>query len=305
MHNIQEAKASFSIYNSPLSETAVLGFEYGYSVQDENALVLWEAQFGDFVNVAQPIIDQFISSGHAKWGQKSGLVMLLPHGYEGQGPEHSSGRVERFLNAAGEYNWIVANVTSASQYFHLLRRQSLLTSTDEARPLIVMTPKSLLRHPQTASSLDDLTNGSFKPLLEQPGMGTNKEKVTRLILCTGKVAIDLATEAANLPAETADTLHIARVEQMYPLPKKELEELVSQYPNLQEVVWVQEEPKNMGAWPALQSVLMDILSDEIKLDYIGRPKRSSPATGDPDIHKQEQAWIMQDALLTDKGGNQQ
>lgn len=305
LHNIPEAKASFSIYNSPLSETAVLGFEYGYSVQDENALVLWEGQFGDFVNVAQPIIDQFISSGHAKWGQKSGLVMLLPHGYEGQGPEHSSGRVERFLNAAGENNWIVANVTSASQYFHLLRRQSLLTSTDEARPLIVMTPKSLLRHPQTASSLADLTSGSFKPLLEQPGLGTEKDQVTRLILCTGKVAIDLATEAANLPAEQAQRLHIARVEQMYPFPKQELEELVSQYPNLQEVVWVQEEPKNMGGWPTLQPVLMDILSEEIKLDYVGRPKRSSPATGDPDIHKQEQAWIMQDALLTEKGENQQ
>ncbi|WP_449538190.1 2-oxoglutarate dehydrogenase E1 component [Ferdinandcohnia sp. Marseille-Q9671] len=305
LHNIPEAKASFSIYNSPLSETAVLGFEYGYSVHNESALVLWEAQFGDFVNVAQPIIDQFISSGHAKWGQKSSLVMLLPHGYEGQGPEHSSGRLERFLNAAGENNWIVANVTSAAQYFHLLRRQSLLSETEEARPLIVMTPKSLLRHPQTGSPASELSNGNFKPLLEQPGMGTEKDKVTRLVLCSGKVAIDLANEAATLPAEKAQTLHIARVEQLYPFPKKELQELVSQYPNLTEVVWVQEEPKNMGAWPALHSVLLELLSDNIKLDYIGRPKRSSPATGDPDIHKAEQAWIMNDALLTDKGGNQQ
>src|SRR5690606_21115054 len=240
-----------------------------------------------------------------KWGQKSGLVMLLPHGYEGQGPEHSSGRVERFLNGAGENNWIVANVTTASQYFHLLRRQSMLVSTDEARPLILMTPKSLLRHPQTASSLADLTNGSFKPLLEHSGMGTKKDKVTRLILCTGKIASDLATEVENLPEEKADTLHIARVEQMYPFPKKELEDLVSQYPNLQEIFWVQEEPKNMGAWLDLHPVIRDIVSDEIKLEYVGRPDRSSPATGDPDIHKKEQAWIIQDALLTDKGGNQQ
>ncbi|MFT4414476.1 2-oxoglutarate dehydrogenase E1 component [Fredinandcohnia humi] len=304
LHNIPEAKAAFSIYNSPLSETAVLGFEYGYSVQNPKALVLWEAQFGDFVNVAQPIIDQFISSGRAKWGQKSSIVMLLPHGYEGQGPEHSSGRLERFLNSAGEKNWIVANVTSAAQYFHLLRRQALLSETDEARPLIVMTPKSLLRHPQTGSSASELSNGSFKPLLEQPGMGEQSEKVTRILLCSGKVSIDLATEAAELPKEKTESLHIVRVEQLYPFPKKELKELVSNYPNVEEVIWVQEEPKNMGAWPVVQSYLSDVVAKDIKIDYIGRPKRSSPATGDPDIHKQEQAWIIEDSLRTSKGGDQ-
>ncbi|MFS0863103.1 2-oxoglutarate dehydrogenase E1 component [Fredinandcohnia sp. 179-A 10B2 NHS] len=304
LHHIPEAKAPFSIYNSPLSETAVLGFEYGYTVQNPKALVLWEAQFGDFVNVAQPIIDQFISAGRAKWGQKSSLVMLLPHGYEGQGPEHSSGRLERFINAAAENNWIVANVTSAAQYFHLLRRQALLSETDESRPLIVMTPKSLLRHPQTGSPVSELTNGAFKPLVEQPGLGSETEKVTRLVLCSGKVAIDLATEVAELPSEKTESIHIARVEQLYPFPKKEVQELVDRYPNLEEIIWVQEEPKNMGAWPAIQSVLIEHFAKEIKIDYIGRPKRSSPATGDPDIHKQEQAWIIEDSLRISKGGDQ-
>ncbi|MGM0836423.1 MAG: 2-oxoglutarate dehydrogenase E1 component [Bacillota bacterium] len=301
LHNIPEAKASFSIYNSPLSETAVLGFDYGYSVQSPESLVIWEAQFGDFVNVAQVIIDQFIAAGRAKWGQKSSLVMLLPHGYEGQGPEHSSGRVERFLNSAAENNWIVANVTSAAQYFHLLRRQALLTKTEDARPLIVMTPKSLLRNSMTVSNSSELSEGSFKLLVEQEGTGKEKSKVTRLVLCTGKVSIDLANKLAELSGEDVENLHIVRVEQLYPFPKKEVEELVADYPNLKEIVWVQEEPKNMGAWPVVKAPLHEIASSGLDVEYIGRPKRSSPSTGEPHIHKQEQAGIVQAALNVSKG----
>ncbi|WP_223703608.1 2-oxoglutarate dehydrogenase E1 component [Sutcliffiella deserti] len=301
LHQIPEAKASFSLYNSPLSETAVLGFDYGYSVQSPESLVIWEAQFGDFVNVAQVIIDQFIAAGRAKWGQKSSLVMLLPHGYEGQGPEHSSGRVERFLNSAAENNWIVANVTSAAQYFHLLRRQALLTSTEDARPLIVMTPKSLLRNSMTVSPSAELTDGKFNLLVEQEGTGKEVSKVTRLILCTGKVSIDLATKLGEMPSEEVENLHIARVEQLYPFPKKEVEELVARFPNLKEMVWVQEEPKNMGAWPVVKAELHDIALKALEVEYIGRPKRSSPSTGEPHIHKQEQAGIVDDALNVSKG----
>jgi 2-oxoglutarate dehydrogenase E1 component len=298
LHNLPEAKATFSIYNSPLSEAAVLGFEYGYSVQSPGALVIWEAQFGDFVNAAQVILDQFISAGQAKWGQKSSLVMLLPHGYEGQGPEHSSGRWERFLRLSGENNWIVANVTSAAQYFHLLRRQAFLTDRKESRPLIIMTPKSLLRHPQSGSPEHEFSNGEFKLILEQEETGNQPERVKRLILCSGKVAIDLATSLEEIEHEH---LHIARVEQMYPFPKKEVKELIERFPNLEEVVWVQEEPKNMGAWLFIQPYLMKLAPNQ-KISYVGRPMRSSPATGNPHIHKQEQADIIQNALNICKGG---
>jgi 2-oxoglutarate dehydrogenase E1 component len=299
LHNLPEAKAAFSIYNSPLSEAAVLGFEYGYSVQTPAALVMWEAQFGDFVNAAQVILDQFISAGQAKWGQKSSLVILLPHGYEGQGPEHSSGRFERFLRLSGENNWIVANVTSAAQYFHLLRRQALLTDMAEARPLIIMTPKSLLRHPMTGSSGQELSNGRFQLLLEQEGTGKDPEKVKRLILCSGKVAIDLATSLEEKPK---DELHIARVEQIYPFPKEEVKNLIERFPHLEEVVWVQEEPKNMGAWLFVQPYLTKMATNQL-VKYVGRPRRSSPATGDPLIHKQEQAQIIENALNISKGGS--
>ena len=305
LHNIPEAKASFAIYNSPLSEVAVLGFEYGYSVHSPEALVIWEAQFGDFVNVAQVIIDQFIAAGRSKWAQKSSLVMLLPHGHEGQGPEHSSGRMERFLQSAAENNWIVANVTSAAQYFHILRRQALISDKADARPLIIMTPKSLLRHPHSGSTSSELTNETFKPLVEQKGTGEQVEKVKRVILCSGKVAIDLASKIEELTNEQLGLVHIARVEQLYPFPKKEVRELTERFSNLEEVIWVQEEPKNMGAWPFIQSILPEIVSKNLSVDYIGRIKRSSPASGEPHIHKQEQAWILEDALLLSKGGENQ
>ena len=305
LHNLPEAKASFSIYNSPLSEAAVLGFEYGYSVQAKKALVIWEAQFGDFVNAGQVIIDQFISAGRAKWGQKSSLVMLLPHGYEGQGPEHSSGRMERFLQMSAENNWIVANVTSAAQYFHILRRQSMISGTDEARPLIIMTPKSLLRHLKTGSSSLELINGGFKPLVEQIGTGEQPEKVKRLILCSGKVAIDLATKMEEVSSEDLEKVHIARVEQLYPFPKKEVSELIDRYSNLVEVVWVQEEPKNMGAWTVIKQNLLEIVPNEHTVRYIGRPMRSSPAAGEPQIYKQAQTMIMENAFNMQKGWDNQ
>lgn len=302
LHHIPEANATFSIYNSPLSEAAVLGFEYGYSVQSPESLVLWEAQFGDFVNAAQVIIDQFIAAGRAKWGQKSSLVMLLPHGYEGQGPEHSSGRMERFLQSAAENNWIVANLTCAAQYFHILRRQALLTDTEEARPLIIMTPKSLLRHSLTGSPGSELSNGKFTPIIEQKGTGDQVGKVKRLLLCSGKIAIDLASDIEELPREELETLHIARVEQLYPFPKKEIREIMSRFSNLEEVKWVQEEPKNMGAWPVIQSYLREIVSENVSIAYIGRPKRSSTATGEPHIHKMEQSMIIEESLSVSKRG---
>ncbi|QOR67882.1 2-oxoglutarate dehydrogenase E1 component [Cytobacillus suaedae] len=305
LHHLPEANASFAIYNSPLSEVAVLGYEYGYSVQAPDALVLWEAQFGDFVNVAQVVIDQFISSGRAKWGQKSSLVMLLPHGYEGQGPEHSSARMERFLQSAAENNWTVANVTSAAQYFHILRRQAMTSMMEEARPLIIMTPKSLLRHPKSGSPGSELSNGGFKPLLEQEGTGSNPDKVKRLVLSSGKVAVDLASKVDEYSSEELDSVHIARVEQLYPFPRVELEKLMKKFSNLEEVVWVQEEPKNMGSWLFVQAILSELVSKDVTIDYIGRPKRSSPATGDPQVHKQEQAWIVEKALTVHKGGENQ
>ncbi|MBM7663462.1 2-oxoglutarate dehydrogenase E1 component [Bacillus mesophilus] len=305
LHHLPDARASFSLFNSPLSESAVLGFEYGYSVQAQEALVLWEAQFGDFVNVAQPIIDQFIAAGRAKWGQKSSLVMLLPHGYEGQGPEHSSGRMERFLQSAAENNWTVANLTSAAQYFHILRRQAIITDGEEARPLIIMTPKSLLRHGLTASSPTELSNGKFNLLVEQPGTGETPEKVKKLVLCSGKVAIDLATELENKDPEIKNLLHIARVEQLYPFPKSEVKELFKRFSNLEEVCWVQEEPRNMGPWPVLQEYVRDLVPEGVKVAYVGRHKRSSPSTGEPQIHKHEQARIIEDALYVTEGGEKE
>ncbi len=295
LHVIPQGNASFAIHNSPLSEAGVLGFEYGYSVQAPEALVLWEAQYGDFVNAGQVIIDQFISAGRAKWGQKSSLVMLLPHGYEGQGPEHSSGRPERFLTLAAENNWTVANLTSAAQYFHILRRQAAITEKDEARPLIIMTPKSLLRNPLTASETRDFTDGKFNYVFEQQGTGQAAEKVERLVLGTGKVMIDIA-EHINKSDKDFDSIHVVRVEQIYPFPKKEIAEIISRFPNLKEVAWIQEEPKNMGSWHFVDSRLARLAPEGAELLYIGRPNRSSPAVGEPKIHKQEQESIISEAL---------
>jgi len=291
LQRMPAARASFAAYNSPLSEAAPLGFEYGYSVQAPEALVLWEAQFGDFANVAQVIIDQFIVSGWAKWRQRSALVLLLPHGYEGQGPEHSSARLERFLQLAAEDNVRIANCTTAAQYFHLLRRQAALRAVDP-RPLIVMTPKSLLRHPRAMSPVQELAEGSFQPVLDDPHAVDRREDVTRLIFCSGKVYVDLVTSP-----QYSETRHVAivRIEELYPFPELELSAILAHYPNARDVVWLQEEPKNMGAWTFVQPRLQALLGDRT-LRYIGRPERASPAEGHADAHEREQARIIAEAF---------
>lgn len=291
MHHLTGVESSFALYNSPLTESGVVGFEYGYNVFAPETLVIWEAQFGDFANMAQVYFDQFISSGRAKWGQKSGLVMLLPHGYEGQGPEHSSGRVERFLQSAAENNWIVANLSNAAQYFHILRRQAAILNKDEVKPLVIMTPKSLLRHPLASVEVSDLTEGSFQSVIEQKGLGENYEAVERVALCSGKIAIDLEEHLKD--EKDVDWLHILRVEELYPFPKNEIAEVLSRYPNLKEIVWVQEEPKNMGGWLHVISYIREIRPDGVDIKYEGRRRRSSPSEGDPTAHKKAQSRIVE------------
>lgn len=291
LQTMPAARASFAVYNSPLSEAGPLGFEYGYSVQAPEALVLWEAQFGDFANVAQVIIDQFIVSGWAKWRQRSALVLLLPHGYEGQGPEHSSARLERFLQLAAEDNVRIANCTTAAQYFHLLRRQAALRTLDP-RPLIVMTPKSLLRHPKAMSPVRELAEGAFHPVLDDPTAADRRSDVTRLIFCSGKVYVDLVTSPLF---SAARHVAIVRVEELYPFPEEELAAVIARYPNARDVVWLQEEPKNMGAWTFVQPRLQPLLGDRT-LRYIGRPERASPAEGLAEMHEQEQARIVAEAF---------
>jgi 2-oxoglutarate dehydrogenase E1 component len=291
LQNLPQSGASFSIYNSPLSEIAVLGFEYGYSVNSEDALVLWEAQYGDFANVGQPMIDQFIVSGQAKWGQTSGLVLLLPHGYEGQGPEHSSARLERYLQLAAHENVRIANLTTAAQYFHLLRAQATLK--DNKRPLIIMTPKSLLRHPMAASNLEDLSEGSFQPVLDDEEARERAESVERLILCSGKIYTELA--GSEYRDEAVDTA-IARIELLYPFPEDRLKTVIDGYPNLREILWVQEEPKNMGAWTFVEPLLREIARGELPVLYVGKPPRPSPAQGSANFHKQEHAAIVRSAF---------
>lgn len=295
LHVIPQAKAAFSIYNSPLSEASVLGFEYGYNVLAPGTLTLWEAQYGDFANSGQVIFDQFISAGRAKWGQQSSLVMLLPHGYEGQGPEHSSARLERFLQLAAENNWTVANLTTAAQYFHVLRRQAAITGRDEMRPLVIMTPKSLIRNQHVASEGTAFSQGQFQPIVGQTGTGVDPDRVERLVMCSGKVAIDLEEKLED-EEETADGVHIVRIEQLYPFPMDEIESMMDRYPHLKEIVWVQEEPKNMGAWNFMEPRIKAAAADKVPVSYIGRPRRSSPAGGKPDVHKKEQERIVTEAL---------
>jgi 2-oxoglutarate dehydrogenase E1 component len=292
LQNLPDAQASFAVYNSPLSENAAMGFEYGYSTHAPGVLVLWEGQFGDFANGAQVIIDQFIMSGRAKWRQRTGLVLLLPHGYEGAGPEHSSARLERFLQLAAGDNVRVANCTTAAQYFHLLRRQASLLQPDP-RPLVVMTPKSLLRHPLAAASLEDLAEGSFQPVLDDPTAQNRREEVTRLILCSGKVYVDLIAAGET---EAATHVAIARIEELHPFPVYDLEALIQRYPNLRQVIWLQEEPRNMGAWSYVSLRLQELLSPEIALTYVGRPPYASPAEGSLRLHTEEQTRILQAAL---------
>jgi 2-oxoglutarate dehydrogenase E1 component len=291
LQNIPQANASFAVYNSPLSEIAVMGFEYGYSVNARDALVLWEAQYGDFANVGQPMIDQFIASGQAKWSQTSGLVLLLPHGYEGQGPEHSSARLERFLQLAAHENIRVANLTTAAQYFHLLRAQAALE--DNKRPLIIMTPKSLLRHPMAASKLEDFTGSSFLPVLDDEEARERAASVERLILCSGKIYTELA--GSDLREEAVDTA-VVRIELLYPFPEERVREVIEGYPNLHEILWVQEEPKNMGAWTFVDPRLWALTDGDIPIRYVGKPTRPSPAQGSGRFHKEEHANIVRAAF---------
>jgi 2-oxoglutarate dehydrogenase E1 component len=290
MQNLAGAKAPFELYNSPLSEIACLGFEYGYSAATPDALVLWEAQFGDFANAGQVIIDSFIVSGEAKWGQTSRLTLLLPHGYEGSGPEHSSARIERFMALAAEGNIRIANPSSAAQYFHLLRRQALIR---KPRPLIVFTPKGLLRLDRASASVDELTGGQFHFILDDPAAAERREKVERLVLCTGKVYWDIdASERRG----AAENVAIARVELLYPFAKEQLSELIASYPNLKEIVWAQEEPRNMGCWKVMSRRLPDLLPEGVELGYVGRPTRASPGEGYSIAHAREQERIVLTAL---------
>jgi len=288
IQHLAEAQASFELFNSPLSEAAAMGFEYGYSVAAPEALVLWEAQFGDFVNNAQGIVDQFIVAGLSKWGQTSRLTLLLPHGYEGNGPEHSSARLERFLQLAAQENIRIANPTTAAQYFHLVRRQAL---DPAARPLVVMTPKGLLRLKQASSTLAELAEGAFKPVLDDSG--ADKAQVRRLVLCSGKMYYDLSGHELR---GSAGHVAIARIEQLYPFPVEEKNALLASYPSLAEVVWAQEEPQNMGPWRAIRHRLEEKLPEGVRLRYVGRPWRASPSEGYPTAHLREQDRIVREAL---------
>jgi 2-oxoglutarate dehydrogenase E1 component len=295
LRRLSPGQARFDVFDSSLSENAVLGFEFGYSLGDPLTLVLWEAQFGDFVNGAQVVIDQFIAGSEAKWGQPSGIVLLLPHGYEGQGPEHSSARLERFLQLAAEGNLQVANPSTPAQYFHLLRRQ-MHGGPDRRgvrKPLVVMTPKSLLRHPTAVSRLDELTSGKFHEVLGETGP-IEAGKVSRVLMCSGKIYHELL--AARIQKQ-ADGIALVRIEQLYPFPEQEVRDVLLRYPVTAEVVWVQEEPRNMGAWRFVEERLQPLLaSSRRRLRYVGRPESAAPATGSHKRHVQEQTAVIEEAF---------
>jgi 2-oxoglutarate dehydrogenase E1 component len=290
IQHLERAGASFEVYNSPLSEYAALGFEYGYSVSAPEALVLWEAQFGDFVNGAQIVVDQFIVAGRSKWKQTSRLTLLLPHGYEGNGPEHSSARLERFLQLGAQENIRVANCTTAAQYFHLLRRQAL---DAVARPLVLMTPKGLLRLKQASSTLDELAGGRFLPVLDD--RAADSEAVERLVLCSGKLYYDIAGHELR---EGARTVAVARLEQLYPFPSEAVGQALRRYPRLREVVWAQEEPQNMGPWRSIRHRLEEAARETSAggVRYLGRGWKASPSEGYPTAHQREQDRIVRLAL---------
>ncbi len=285
---LHEAQASIELHNSPLSEYGALGFEYGYSVAAPEALVLWEAQFGDFVNVAQVIIDQFLVSGLSKWGQTSRLTLLLPHGFEGNGPEHSSARLERFLQSAAQENIRIATPSTAAQYFHLLRRQAL---DARPRPLVAMTPKGLLRLKESSARLDELAAGAFAPVLDDPV--ADRSRARRLVFCSGKVFYDIAGHGARTQA---DTTAVIRIEQLYPFPTRAVSDVVAAYPTVEEMIWAQEEPLNMGAYRSIRHRLEDALPVGVSLRYVGRTWRASPSEGYPAAHLAEQERIVGEAL---------
>ena len=291
LQHLSEDQAEFHIYDSLLSEEAVLAFEYGYATTAPTGLVIWEAQFGDFANGAQVVIDQFITSGEYKWARLCGLTMLLPHGYEGQGPEHSSARLERYLQLSAEENIQVCVPTTPAQVFHMLRRQAIRPLR---KPLIVMSPKSLLRHKSAVSSLEELANGYFEPVIDDVRCA-DREKVSRVILCSGKVYYDL--DAAR-EKESSEHVAIVRVEQLYPLPDKRLSEVLAAYPNAKDVAWCQEEPMNQGAWHSVQDGLRALATSQCgaHLRYIGRPASASVSAGYTALHLREQEAFISEAL---------
>ena len=290
MQHLSTARASFEIHNSPLSENACLGFEYGFAITAPDALVIWEAQFGDFANGAQVIVDQFIASGRSKWGQTSRLTLFLPHGYEGNGPEHSSARLERFLQLAADDNMRIANLTTPAQLFHLLRRQATIA---ERRPLVLMTPKGLLRLKESASRLTDFTEGRFQRIIDDESVELYREDITRLVMCSGKIYYDIQRHPERAKA---DETAIARVELLYPFPLEEMKQLLAGYPNLESVVWAQEEPTNMGPWRALRHRIESAVPRHVRLDFAGRPWRASPSEGYSRAHQDEQLRITTLAL---------
>ncbi len=295
LESLDMSKASFEAYNSPLTENAAIGFEYGYNVQEPGRLVLWEAQYGDFINNAQTMVDEFITSARAKWGQTPSLVLLLPHAYEGQGPDHSSGRLERFLELAAETNIRIANCTTAAQYFHLLRRQALLLKTDPL-PLVVMTPKGLLRHPRTASSPRELFEGRWEPVLDDPKSSSLRNTAERLLLCSGKIFVDLSESKFRVSNEETA---IVRIEQLYPFPAEELRSTLKGYRKAEEIIWVQEEPQNMGAWNYVRPLLADLLGTRFPVRYVGRTPNASPAEGSTALHSAHHAEIIENAFRSD------
>jgi multifunctional 2-oxoglutarate metabolism enzyme len=296
MQHLADAGATFEVLNSPLSEVGCLGFEYGYSAADPETLVIWEAQYGDFFNNAEMIVDQFISSSRAKWGQHSRLTMLLPHGYEGSGPEHSSARIERFLQLCANDNMRLANCTTPSQYFHLLRSQGLL---NDPRPLIVFTPKSLLRLKESTSTLNDLTTGRFQPVIDDPTGAQRRDEVRTLLLCSGRIYYELSLSPRR--AEATDVA-IARLELLYPLPIDAILDLVAAYPFLERLCWVQEEPQNMGAWESLERAVGLARPTQVQWEYIGRPRRASPSEGYAGSHQLEEERIVNEAFATSRRG---
>ena len=290
LKNISDAKASFDIHNSPLSELAALAYEYGYNVQNKDVLTIWEAQYGDFVNMAQPIIDTFISAAHSKWGEVTGLTMLLPHAQEGQGPEHSSSRVERFLQLCAENNMTVANLSSSANYFHLLRRQAQNLNTDLTRPLILASPKSLLRNQTASKPVSEFINGKFEEIIYE---NENPKAVKTVLVASGKIAVELEE---SLKKEEDDSKLLIKLEQLYPFPKEEIKEVLDSLPKLKEVRFVQEEPKNQGSYRFVEPNLRELLDDKVEFNYVGRNESASPAEGNAGIYKLIQDKILKEAL---------
>jgi 2-oxoglutarate dehydrogenase E1 component len=289
---VADAKVSFEIHNSPLSENAAIGFEFGYNIQEPRRLVIWEAQYGDFINGAQIVLDEYVTSARAKWGLAPSLVFLLPHGYEGQGPDHSSARLERFLQAAADTNMRVANCTTAAQYFHLLRRQALLLDTDPL-PLVVLTPKSLLRHALTASAPRELAEGRFQLVIDDEVARNQAGKIRRVVLCSGKVFVDLISSEQR---KAGTSVAVVRVEQVYPFPADQIRTVLDAYPKVRDVCWVQEEPENMGAWEFVRPHLEQVIDGRWPLRYIGRVRNSSPSEGSAAWHSINQRAIVEQAF---------